>query len=546
MSQSNIHHISFGHPEIGNITGRKVGDVVQFLGVKYASLRHWFDNPTLCTYDGRGIAADHHGPQAISSPEGVDNELTAIQKHLPKPEFPGISGTECLNLNIVAPASSKASNALPVLVYIHGGGFSVGANWWPQFDMKRIVQVSIDIGKPIIGINVNYRLGASGFMTSKELRQAGYKSNRGLHDQVVALRWVQQYISGFGGDPRQVTVSGESVGGRKCYQNRTIEGASNLKVVSATRLMYREEALASRIVVMGGAPPSVSPLTSEVAEFAYRSIIEAWGIDGLSPEKRLESLEGLNSLDLHHKIQDLPILPALDDDLVPYHESFEFMASQEYVFKAKQLEGAMIVFSPLDASIFAFMGLFAARKSIAADFEAHLHATLAQYPEAAQQVLETYGISAGLDDETALLRVLQFGSDIGHQAAAQALADRFPGDVFLMEFSEPNPWEGPFKGHSTHILDVAFLLQNFNDHLDKTQSASAVQFAKDVISFAYGEKPWKPFSSARGTSILQAGRRQYFEGEQATSKRYRELLHIAETTGLDSLLSTWTAFLFAG
>ncbi|KAG5661252.1 hypothetical protein KAF25_005374, partial [Fusarium avenaceum] len=330
--------------------------------------------------------------------------------------------------------------------------------------MKRIVQLSIDGGKPIIGININYRLGAPGFMTSKELQQAGYKSNRGLHDQRMALQWVERYIAGFGGDPSRVTVAGESVGG-----------------LSATRLMYSEEALASRIVVMGGAPPSVSPLTSEVAEFAYNSIIEAWGIHELSPSERLKSLETFTSFDLHQKVQRLPILPVLDDDLVPYNESFKMMASEDYKFKAKQCQGALIVFSPLDASIFAFMGLFAGRKSIATDFINHLTTMLPQHHEPVQQVLESYKISSDLDNQNALLYLLQFGSDIGHHAAALALAENVPGDVFLMQFSEPNPWDGPFKGHSTHILDVAFLLQNFNDHLDETQPMDPFTFQHESL-----------------------------------------------------------------
>lgn len=61
MSQSNTQHAGFDHPTIGYVRGRATGDVVQFLGIKYASLRHWFDNPTLCTCDGSGIVADHHG-----------------------------------------------------------------------------------------------------------------------------------------------------------------------------------------------------------------------------------------------------------------------------------------------------------------------------------------------------------------------------------------------------------------------------------------------------------------------------------------------------
>ena len=63
----------------------------------------------------------------------------------------------------------------------------------------------------------SYRVGATGFLTSKELQSAGYKANNGLRDQRVALEWVQKYISGFGGDPTNVTLLGESAGGGKNF-----------------------------------------------------------------------------------------------------------------------------------------------------------------------------------------------------------------------------------------------------------------------------------------------------------------------------------------
>jgi carboxylesterase type B len=61
----------------------------------------------------------------------------------------------------------------------------------------------------------SYRLGAAGFMTSKELRDVGYKANNGFHDQRTAMQWVRRNIGGFGGDPEEITTVGESAGGCK-------------------------------------------------------------------------------------------------------------------------------------------------------------------------------------------------------------------------------------------------------------------------------------------------------------------------------------------
>jgi carboxylesterase type B len=73
-------------------------------------------------------------------------------------------------------------------------------------------------------ISTSYRLGVTGFMTSKELRNAGYKANNGLHDQRTALQWIRRFIGGFGGDPDEITASGESAGG--CTYVHTISGKS--------------------------------------------------------------------------------------------------------------------------------------------------------------------------------------------------------------------------------------------------------------------------------------------------------------------------------
>jgi carboxylesterase type B len=66
----------------------------------------------------------------------------------------------------------------------------------------------------------SYRLGAPGFMTSQELRDAGFKANNGFHDQRIALEWIKINIGGFGGNPDEITTVGESAGGRESLLNR--------------------------------------------------------------------------------------------------------------------------------------------------------------------------------------------------------------------------------------------------------------------------------------------------------------------------------------
>lgn len=130
-----------------------------------------------------------------------------------------MSGTECLNLNITVPRTVQASTsaALPVMVFIHGGGFIMGGSHWPQYDPCRLVKLSAEVDLPVIVVNINYRLGILGNLTSSELRQAGYPGNNSLRDQKCALRWVKEFIGGFGGDGGNMAVFGESAGTGKLY-----------------------------------------------------------------------------------------------------------------------------------------------------------------------------------------------------------------------------------------------------------------------------------------------------------------------------------------
>ena len=90
-------------------------------------------------------------PTAVSPDVGCDLEQGVIQQSLPEKELEQ-SDLDCLNLNIAVPSSTTASSKLPVFVYIHGGGYAIGANSWPQFDSARFVRLSVEKKLPVVTV----------------------------------------------------------------------------------------------------------------------------------------------------------------------------------------------------------------------------------------------------------------------------------------------------------------------------------------------------------------------------------------------------------
>lgn len=129
---------------------------------------------------------------------------------------------DCLYLNVFRPAGTRAGTRLPVLFWIHGGGLVNGSG--NQHDGTLIAQL-----ENVVVVSINYRLGVFGFLAHPALtREAGQSGNYGLLDQQAALRWVRRNIASFGGDPRQVTIVGESAGGFSVCANLTSPGSAGL------------------------------------------------------------------------------------------------------------------------------------------------------------------------------------------------------------------------------------------------------------------------------------------------------------------------------
>ncbi len=115
---------------------------------------------------------------------------------------------DCLYLNVWTPAKS-GSEKLPVLVYIFGGGFQNGDGSEPRYDGERMAR------QGMVAVSLNYRTNIFGFFVHPELTKESphhASGNYGLLDQVAALQWVQKNIAAFGGDPKRVTIAGESAG----------------------------------------------------------------------------------------------------------------------------------------------------------------------------------------------------------------------------------------------------------------------------------------------------------------------------------------------
>ncbi|KAF5361006.1 hypothetical protein D9756_005124 [Leucocoprinus leucothites] len=134
---------------------------------------------------------------------------------LTKRAVPGFS-EDCLFLNVVTPASGNGN--LPVLVWIHGGGYISGSasgfTGADPFDGDDLVR---DAGGGVVAVIIQYRLGVFGFLPGQKVRDGGVL-NAGLLDQQFALQWVQRHISKFGGDPSRVTIWGESAGAGSVMQ----------------------------------------------------------------------------------------------------------------------------------------------------------------------------------------------------------------------------------------------------------------------------------------------------------------------------------------
>ncbi|WP_211368197.1 carboxylesterase/lipase family protein [Microbacterium rhizomatis] len=186
--------IPYAAPPVGELRFRAPAPVVAWSGIRDAT--------------SFGLMASQQGPVRVARSTSVAPS----------------SGEDCLTINVHAPAE-RGSKPLPVMVFIHGGGYTAGSSR----DFSGQGEEFVRTGR-VVFVSFNYRLGALGYLdfTRYASRQHPFQSNLGLRDQVAALRWVRDNIAAFDGDPNQVTVFGESAGGNAVTTLMAVPAARGL------------------------------------------------------------------------------------------------------------------------------------------------------------------------------------------------------------------------------------------------------------------------------------------------------------------------------
>ncbi len=213
----------------------------------------------------------------------------------------GKQDEDCLYLNVTTP--DTAGSPRPVMVWIHGGGFTMGSGSQAMYDVDKLVRM----GNLVI-VTINYRLGPFGFLHLDDHlgEDFGASGNAGIEDQVMALRWVKENIQAFGGDPSQVTIFGESAGG-----------------MSVGTLMGTPDAagLFHRAIPQSGAAHNIH--TRDSANAIAGGVLESLGIDraGRDRLRTLDSEELLVAADKIGTSQNtqaslLPFQPVVDGRLL--------------------------------------------------------------------------------------------------------------------------------------------------------------------------------------------------------------------------------------
>lgn len=482
----------------GPIRGFLENNTQNFLGIPYA---------TPPTGDLRWRPPE--SPRGWTKPlDAVAFGPTCAQRSACFPGFASDSSTEdCLYLNVVAPytASTTSKRKLPVMVFIHGGGFCSGAS--NDYDGKALVN-----NGNIIFVSLNYRVGIFGFFSHPSINQEGdRRGNFGIMDQQLALSWVQQNISNFGGDKFNVTVFGESAGGASIL--------AHIAAPSSRGLFHKA------IVQSGGSPPTLIFPTIETLEELGIAFATAAGCKEQNAQTlRNISTEAVLTANELEKgafgVGKYPFGLMEDGNIVPKKLREAFSTG-----KISRLP--MLIGSNRDEFTWfqAMMELRSGRVISAEAFSEtvvntiemlnKLHLNGLRIPlDEVPRILEMYPLEAFVSPSRALAAIVGDGGLISTagRRTARVLADHCPC-VYVYEFDVPDtpcPWpQVSFPYGSAHTLELPYIFPRFCGGTGKVTPLSNVQqrLATEMVfywtNFAWHSTPNNVSSALNDSTAME-------------------------------------------
>jgi carboxylesterase type B len=498
------------------LRGKAGPSAIQYRNLKYASIPARFKDSV--PYDALVIGADGvvdatgFGPSCphLRGAQAWDLTLTgnvalACEEGQGKTEK--MDEFECLHLNVTVPKTASDANhgggrGLPVFFWVHGGGLSIGSNNWPQYDLQRFVERSSEVGTPVVAVAINYRINIFGFLASEEVGAAG---NMGYKDQVLAFRWIKKHIAGFGGDPHNITAAGESAGG-----------------ISLSTLLCAnvgKDGLFDRVVIMSGEATLRKSRNKWWHQKMYEDQSTYLKLESNNVEGRRRALLDTDAEELAQKLPLAQHFAAtVDGEWLKHDAAPELMLDgqetqhkpawcKEFVIGDTAHDGLVLKTRVLDHPEV----LSRLKKAC----EKHL------IPSETHQLLAAYNLNSALCKKDEEDRLRELVSELRFYLPVLAACRGWkactpPKSASRYHFHVPNPMEGQFKGLASHELDVAFLLQNYDEHFDEKERKIAREMQDQFIKFVNGEG-WVE----EGKVVVFAGEGMVVVDEEKYDQAYR-------------------------
>jgi para-nitrobenzyl esterase len=465
--------------ESGAIEGAAGEDVVAFKGIPYAApptgaLRWAAPQPAQPWAGVRQATA--FGSDCAQAPGDAEPLRTTPSE-------------DCLFVNVWQPAGTAAGANLPVLVWIHGGGFVGGGSSIAYYDGSAFAR------KGIVVVSFNYRLGRLGFFAHPALLAAGEGpvGNFGFMDQIAALRWVQANIGAFGGDPQQVTLVGESAGGASVLTLLTSPAAAGLFQRAMIMSGGGREALLSRRMTGGSLFHPSADHTD--AEFARSLGIRGKGAEALAALRALPAATIAGDLNLHRVLSEA------------------LLGNRDYA-GAPMTDGTIVTATPAErfaqaaeARMPVVIGTTAA--DLPLSFPPHKVRPFSYFGRDADAARDAYDAPRHLDRDSLIRVLLSIGADMTMHEPARFVARNVsahgsPAWLYRFSYTATSTRPESRKTGQTHAGELPFLFNTleakYGDQTTDEDRRTAHAFNSYVANFVAtgdpngsGLPPWPRF-----------------------------------------------------